>query len=403
MKKNPLFITLIFFLLLSSSGCWNRRELDALAIVEAVGIDLEQNKNDVVLTVQILKPAEVKPPAGAMSMGSPKGVWIARSSGKTIFEAVRNFTFITDRRLFWAFNRVIIIGEDAAKAGLAPFIDWFERDGETRREVKIVIARGKAAEVIRAEHEQEKIPAVAIENMLDRGVVGTSMVPKVTLNDFLIGLSSKSSQPYAPAIAVFSETKQEGDDEKKEGAQVKKVLRPITGGTAVFKKDKLIGWLDNKETRGLLWVLGKVRSGIIVVPAPGKQGETISLEIIRATSKVVPEIINGKLRINVMIKEEGNLGEQMIADDLSKPEDFKFLEEIQARAIETEVKAVIKKAQAWGVDIFKFGEAFHREYPKEWIELEKRWEQEFPKVEIKVNVTAKLRHIGLNTKRTLSP
>lgn len=92
------------------------------------------------------------------------------------------------------------------------------------------------------------------------------MVPKVTLNDFLVRLTSKSSHPFATAIEVFSEEKQEEQGGDKEG---KMVLRLRAGGTAVFKKDKLVGWLDNAETRGLLWVLGKVQSGILVVPAPG--------------------------------------------------------------------------------------------------------------------------------------
>ncbi|MBC7342497.1 MAG: hypothetical protein H5U02_08620 [Clostridia bacterium] len=70
-------------------------------MVMAAGIDQDQAADRVTLTVQILKPDEVKPPAGRMggTEGS-KGVWVAESSAKTIFDAVRNFAFVTARKLF---------------------------------------------------------------------------------------------------------------------------------------------------------------------------------------------------------------------------------------------------------------------------------------------------------------
>lgn len=60
-----------------------RRELNTLAMVMAAGIDHDQAADRVTLTVQILKPDEVKPPAGRMggTEGS-KGVWVAESSAK---------------------------------------------------------------------------------------------------------------------------------------------------------------------------------------------------------------------------------------------------------------------------------------------------------------------------------
>lgn len=402
MKKHLLFIVVALSLALLASGCWNRRELNTLAIVEAAGFDLDPVTRQVTMTVQILKPAEVKAPA-AGGMGSPKGVWVTRSSGRTVFEAVRNFTFVADRKLYFPFCRVLVIGEEMAENGLAPFIDWFERDHEPRLETLVVIARGPAARVLQAEHEQEKIPAAAIDNLLHAGRA-TSMVPVVTLKDLLARLESKSSQPYLPIIEVFPEKKQdEGEGGKdKGGGPGREVLRLKTGGAAVFKKDKLVGWLDNTETRGLLWVLGKVKSGILVVPAPGSSGNDISLEIIRASREIKPEIKGGKPSITVEIKEEGNLGEQMVAGDLARPEQFQLLEAAQAQAIEGEIRAALQKAQAWGVDIFQFGEAVHRRYRREWKTLEKNWDRVFPNLEVNVKVKAGLRRTYINTRRVMS-
>lgn len=403
MGKKFYLALILLVLILIPGGCWNRRELSTVSIVMALGIDKDKAKDKITLTAQILKPAEVKAPA-AGGMGSPKGVWVVSSTGKTVFDALRNFTFEVDRKLYLPFNRVVVIGEETARAGVAPLVDMLERGHEFRRSQWVLIARGRAGEVLMAEHEQEKIPARAIESLI-KVSAATSMVPMVNLNDFLSMLASKSSDPFATAVRVFEEKKKDGGEGREvDPDKEKKVKRVKTGGTAVFKKDKLAGWLNNTETRGLLWVLGKVKSGIIVVPAPGdSRGQEVSLEIVRAGSRLRPEIKDGKISMTVEIKEEGNLGEQMAAGNLAEPEKFKLLERAQAKVIEGEIRAALEKAQGeLGADIFRFGEAVHRAYPKEWKALEKHWAEEFTLVEVTIEVETKLRRLGLNTKRVAS-
>lgn len=134
------------------------------------------------------------------------------------------------------------------------------------------------------------------------------------------------------------------------------------------------------------------------MPSPRDETKKVSLEITRASSKIKPEIVDNNLIITVEVKEEGNLGEQLSEVDLTKPDTFKELEKRQAAAIEKEIKAALVKAQkGWGADIFKFGEAVHREFPAEWKELEKSWHEEFKKIEVKVVVEAKLRRVGMST------
>jgi len=380
MKKRILICTTCILLLSMLTGCWNRRELDTLSVVQAVGIDKTED-DEISLTLQLLKPDAVKTEA----IGG-KAVWIVTTKGKTIFDAIRNAPMQVDRKTFWAFNKIIIIGEQTAKAGIAPLLDMYIRDPEVRELMYMFVARGKAAEIIEAEHEQEKIPAKAIEN-LAKATFATSKVPKINLLDLMKSLVSKTSDPIIPGIKTI---------EREEDEEVKKLLK--LDETAIFKKDKLKGWFDHTETRGLLWILGKVKSGIIVVESPNDETKKVALEIIRASSKLKPDITDGKLKITVEVKEEGNLGEQMSQVDLTKPDTFKELEEKQTAEIEEEIKAALSKAQAWGVDIFKFGEAFHRKFPKEWPELEENWDEEFKKIEVDVAVDAKLRRVGISTK-----
>lgn len=386
-KRILAWIILISLLPAVLTGCWDRKELDTMAIIQAVGIDRTED-GQISLTLQLLLPGKIKGPAEKGGDDGGKGVWILTSTGQTVFEALRDATIESDRKLYFAHNKLFVIGEEAARTGVKPLVDFLDRDHDVRRLSYFFIARGKAQDIIEGEHEQEKIPAKAIEG-LAKASGATSKLPIMSLHDFLKTLASKTSDPVAPGIEIV--------ERKKEG-KAKKFVR--LDGTAIFNRDKLTGWFDGRETRGLLWVLGKVKSGIMVVKSPLEETKNVSLEIIRASSEIKPEIINGKLVINVEVKEEGNIGEQMSELDLTEPLDvFKELEKRQAAAIEEEINAALAKAQKeWGVDIFKFGDAVHREFPKEWKELKKRWDDEFPLVEVKVKVEAQLRRVGMSTK-----
>ncbi|WP_213974381.1 Ger(x)C family spore germination protein [Tepidanaerobacter acetatoxydans] len=380
--KKCFIICLAVILLVVLTGCWDRSELDAISIVTAVGVDKSKTEEKILTTFQIMKPSALKT-SGSSSSGEQEGVWTLSSTGYTVFDAVRNATMQTERKLFFSENKVIVIGEEVAKSGIAPFLDFFLRDPEPRRLSWLLIAKGEASDIIKAKHEQENIPSKAIRGMI-KASRATSTAVQINLNDFAKCLSTPGMDPVACRIELIGDGKQSD----------KKIC--VTGA-AVFKKDKLVGWLDRPETRGLNWVLGKVSSGIIVVKSPKEEDENIALEIVRAGSKITPEIRDGKITITVEIHEEGNPGEQMSSVQLSAVEDWKELEKRKAQVIKNEINAVLDKAQKeWGTDIFGFGEAIHRKYPKEWKELKGKWRDEFPKVDIQVKVDAKLRTAGVS-------
>lgn len=383
MKKRILIYILCLLLPLLLSGCWNRREIDAISVVEAMGIDKLEN-GQISLTYQILRPSGVKGSSSSGEKGGGgKSVWVVTTTGETVFDAIRNASTQVDRRSYFAHNKVIVIGEESAKSGIAPLLDLATRDPELRELVYVFITKGKARDIIEAEHPQEKIPSKGIEN-LAKATRASSKVPQVVLVDILKNLVSKTNDPFIPGIELT---------ERREDETVGKIVE--LHETAIFKDDKLVGWFSPEETRGLLWILGEVKSGIIVVSSPGDESRNVALEIIRASSKVTPEMNEGKLTVTVEVKEEGNLAEQMSQVDLNKPDAFKQLEEKQAAVIEEEIRAAINKAQKWGVDIFKFGEKYHRKFPSKWPELEENWDEEFPNIEVNIVVDAKLRNMGI--------
>ena len=245
----------------------------------------------------------------------------------------------------------------------------------------MLITEGTTEEIIHVESHLEPITGFYLDKLIEE-IESNSLVGSLMVQGFLERLMSPTSSPYCPIIKI----------EKDEKGSTLMLI-----GTAIFKKDKMVGKFDYKEGRGLLWVLGKVISGIITVPC-GEEDQ-IALEIIRSQSKVIPSIIDNSLKITIEIKEEGNLGEQQCPIDLTTPEAWSNLEKKKAESIRQEILAAIKKAQELNTDVFGFGEAFYRKYPSLWKEqLEKNWDEFFPQLEVEVLVEAKLRRSGMTSK-----
>ncbi|KJR44526.1 Spore germination protein GerKC [Desulfosporosinus sp. I2] len=380
-KSGVVFLLLILSVILLTTGCWNRKELDRLAIVAAVGIDKGEDQK-ITLTVQVIKPEALKRPSSEGGSGKEKGVWIIKSSGNTIFDAVRNFVEKSGRKLFLPHTMVIVIGEKMAKDGVIPVIDWFLRDHEMRLQTWVLVAQGEASEVIKGDSGLEKIPASHLERMIeDYGALSKSV--SSNLMEVTNMITCQSSHPV---IGRISKNKSGQDDEEE----------LILKGAGVFRKDRLIGWLNPFETRGYLWIKGKVKSGVITIPCPEHPDQLISLEIIKSKTKVKPRLEMGMLKYTIEVDVNSNLGEQMCTEDLANPEMIAVLEDEQRQAVEKEIVALIRKAQEeYKLDILGLGEATMREFPKEWNKVKEQWAEEFPQAEVEVKVNSRLSLTGM--------
>lgn len=376
-KHSKLLLIILIPLLIVLNGCWDHRELNTLAIVSCLGIDKAEEPSKIQITAQIIKPGEMKAGEGG---GGKKPYWNITTTGETVSDTIREFTHESNRKLYLPHNEALIFSQDIAKEGVKKYVDFFVREPESRELAKVLVSKGKANEILDLETELEKIPGRNISQLVDESVA-TSEASAVNMQEFSTRLMSKTTAPVASMIEVSDQGKG-------------KIAR--LSGTAVFKTDKLIGYLNKAETRGLLWVIDKVKSGIIVVKSPSGEGK-VSLEIIRASSKITTEIKDNNVPyITVHIDEEGNLSDQMSPeDDLPKLPVWSSLEKSQADVIHQEVMAALEKAQELNADIFGFGDAVHRKYPELWGDMEKQWDQYFPDLEVEVIVNAKLSRTGM--------
>lgn len=386
------FVFWLFLLpLIFICGCWDAKDLQNLAIVSAVGIDVDEKlPGKVVVTVQIIKPGEVRSASGGGGGGessegssaSQKPAYVmVSSSGNTISEVFQNFVHQVDRELYLSQNQIIVFGKEAARRGVYPYVDYFIRIRESRETTWILVAEGKASEILETNLGLEKIPAIAINRLVVNRELA-SQASGTTLHDFVSSMLSETSAAYTSLIQVT-------------GTEDKKIR---LAGTAVFKEDKFIGAFDKTETRGFLWVINKVKSGVITVKSA--RGE-FNLDVLQANTKMVPEIRQGKVKIKLVINVQYGVRGTEKSEDFTKPDLTESLQILVGQAVRREVMAAVGKAFQFDADVFGFGEAVHRKFPKEWEKMKPEWEQQFLMTDVRVKTNNRQRTIGLNVKALL--
>ncbi len=387
-------ILTMVLVVVSVAGCWSRKEIEDIGFVLSVGVDHAAKEGEIMVTVHIAKPFAIS--MGVSGAVDEKPFWQVSSTGHTVFEAVRNLRQQSPRRPLLSHSRFIVFGEELARGGIGDVIDFFAREGEVRETSVVVVAKDvKASEVVWNEFELERIPSEGALGIMKIAVRELSTTVMITFNEFLQMLEAEGSEP----VASRAELVRRPPSEDPRG-ELKRETISVSGretGAAVFKGDKLVGWLDKTQTRGLQWVKGKVRSGIIVIEQPEEENKLASIEILRAHSTVTPKISNGRPSILIKVGALGSLGEvQEFFDPMESQKMWTSMEQRMSEVIRQEIEAALDIAKHnFNSDIFGFGCAICRKYPKEWADLKDKWDEEFPKLDVDIEVKASLRRSGL--------
>ncbi|MEH7094087.1 Ger(x)C family spore germination protein [Neobacillus vireti] len=380
-----LIITVLLIPLLS--GCWNRRELNELALV--VGLSIDKSGDQYLISAQVVDPGEVSNSANGGGGRAP--VTTYDEKGNHIFEAVRRITTISPRKLYWSHLQMLVISEAVAKDGLNNILDFFTRDNEFRKDFYIVVSKDiKAKEILRNLTSIEKIPAHKMRSSLETSEKAWAPTIAIQLDELISSLTSEGIHPVLTGISI------QGKASKGESVNNVQRIEPYARlkykNIAVFKKDKLIGWFNEKESKGYNYIKDNVHSTVGHVPCT-KKGQLI-VEVIRSKSKVKGRVVNGKPKIDIQVSAEANIGEVACHIDLTKPETIKKLEENVEKVNIDILKTSVNRAKKFGVDIFGFGEVIHRADPQAWKKLKKNWDKEFVNLPVSFHSEYKIKQTG---------
>ncbi|BAF60019.1 MAG: Ger(x)C family spore germination protein [Pelotomaculum sp.] len=393
-------IAVLFLLILPTvflGGCWDRKELNEVAVVLGTGIDWMADGR-VRLAVQIARPTAFAGggEAGGGGRDGTAASWVVSAEGKTVEDARVHLAAKIPREIYWGHGVILVLGEEMARKGTNMVTNFFLRDRQSRETMWVMVTKGEAKDFLETFSAMAKTSAQAAGflNVMKTGY-------SVRLSEFSEMMASKGVQPVATWVGEVEAGVIPGlGQEMRPSAQRQVGLL----GSAVFKDDRLVGWLDSYETRGLLWLKGEAMRGVITVPSPGEPDKEVSIRIRRGRTRIVPEYDGEYLWFDVEVEMEGDVLEQQSSEDLAKPEKIEALEGEVAEAVKERATAVLEKVRReYQVDVFGFGNAFHRKYKKDWRELKDRWDEEFKRAEVNITVKSRIRDTGLLTKRASMP
>ncbi|TDG00357.1 Ger(x)C family spore germination protein [Paenibacillus piri] len=380
-----LLLLLISVLL---SGCWSRHELNDISIVVGMGIDYIGDKYKV--TVQTVNPGQVAVKRGTSFNASP--VVTFEEMGATIPEALSRMTVRAPRHLYYAHLRMVILGESTARAGIGKSLDFLSRNMEMRTDFYFVVARKtSASEILKMNSAMDPIPANNMYTKLETSDKYWSATGSMNLNTLLQDMGMAGKDPTMTGIEIA------GDPRKGDKTSNSQYIDPPVilkyAGMAAFKFDRMVGWLDENDTKALNYIQNSVHQTTGVIPCSGGKGK-ISMQVIRSNAVITPTLRNGKPEFDVHIRLEQDISDVECMMDLSKASVVNELKRWSDLKVHGLLEKSLQKIQKeYGTDIYGFGNRLHNKYPQVWHEI-KNWNEVFPTVPIRIHVNTILRRMG---------
>jgi len=266
--KKLIYVTIIICILVSLSGCGSMRKqyrrLEQMLVVQAMGLDNEEN--GVRLTL-------------ASAADSNKKAICLSGSGKTIsaaLERIRNYSFEED--IFCAHVSHVLIGEDAAAAGIDDILSYICHSPELRIDLPLyIIKEGRAEETISGIGVSDK----GVTELMDS--IRSAMEHRGDGNVFTAAEVLGSMERSGSALVCAIEYTTASEKSPEEGEELKTAA---VYGYGVLKNHKLVKFIDSRDAVAVGFLLGK--PGICEIEVQDNDGHTITLEIDSGSARIFP-------------------------------------------------------------------------------------------------------------------
>ncbi|MBP1933788.1 Ger(x)C family spore germination protein [Ammoniphilus resinae] len=394
--KYSLLILVVFL-----GGCWDRVEIEERGFVVGAAVDFPKEgdegnemeedaankphgKHRYLLTLQLVVP-------GSMSQGAKTGggagsggdaYYNISSVGDTMFQTDRQLANRVSRSPFFPHMKILIISEEVARSGHLPDImDFFLRDSEMRRGVKVMISKGEAREVLGVKPVNEKLPAMYIDSVTENERSSSATLPDpLRIGDLNEKLLTRESF-IIPRI-------------KSAGKEVK------IGGVAVFEgeENKMVEWLGGEEVMGLAILKGTLKGGAININVGDN---LVSYETKGDIKRKIKADISDKenMKFIFTIESEGIITESMeTIDYLNDPAKWVLVQNRVADEMKRMAEKTIRKLQKeMKLDVIGLSTYLAQNYPELWKSVGKDWdhgENYFSKATLHVKARVIVRNPG---------
>ncbi|MCO1601395.1 Ger(x)C family spore germination protein [Desulfosporosinus nitroreducens] len=390
-EQKFILILTVFACLLFLTGCWGKKEVEDLAPLLGIGFDVGEKPGTFLITQQFARP---KKDSSTGSEIEDRTFSIEASSSREAFEKLSKVTYRTP---FMGSLKVIIFSEDVAKAGgFNNMLDFAQRYAEFRRSMYLVLAKGKAQDILNLKLRSGLIPAMAIKSNIEGGDE-ISIFPTVRLGHYLTILGTKSTAPILPVVESVKsgEDMEYKADAKNEAGEIR------IQSAGVMRGDNLADFLTDEETKGYMWLENDVIHRLINTVDLEENSVKFGGQVLESRTKYKVKTNNEKKELQYQIKTSIAIDEILgLKKQLSGPEWVELVKEAEkdfAKVIEKECESSIKKQRELGLDFLGIGRHIEQKNSAYWKTIKDQWEEEIADFSVSIEVKVTIHHSGMSS------
>lgn len=367
-----IIILLLLTNIIILSGCVEQNILERTSITTLVGYDLDENNeiNTTAVIRQINPDLESK-------------VEIQSSTAETSRGARVKTELKTSKKIGSGQLRVVLFGDELAKAGLNNAIHSLKMNPEISNGIHLAVVEGDTKSLI--ENNYKNITDIGqhifqlIEHNTDQQHILSSTLHEINRDNL-----SKITSFSLPLL-------------KKEGDYVE-----ITG-TAFFKYGKMVGSLPIEDTLYFKMIRQNFQDGFLELALPTEtfdndsqnSSDEIHIAIDSINSKRETKVIDKTIpEFDITFNFECRLIETPSNININSLELEGKMEEAINKKIESEINRIIEYSKELNSDIFRFGEIYKAQVRNTNIDSQK-WDEMYPQMKVNIKVNSQILRDGV--------
>ena len=362
-------LILLLAALLLLGGCRGRRpfgnyrEIDQLALAQTLGADLEGG----LFTVTV-------------SADAGEGRTLLKARAVTLSRAMKEMQDYTKKKyIFYGHTRHLLLGPSALEGAFQRCLEFVERDGELRMDVRLYALRDASAEdaVALSGGDEESVGETL--NSLEKDVALLSESHVFTCGETAEALAERGCALVSALRLAEPENILEGENRR----------TLLSAGYAVVTEEGLVCWLDPDLARGANLLMGLGESDLI--EAPDGQGGWFAAALIGSRAVFEPEFAEGELRsLHIRLELRCALSELSKPLDLGEEGVVRAMEEGIARVEAWRVNEVLRISRELGADFCGLEKRVRRAAPLRFDRMEIPWRTLFPTLPIEAEISVRL-------------
>lgn len=362
-KRTVLLLILLLIFLPGCSFDMNRREIDEIDMVLVLGIDYKNGQYQLTALYSSGSGSGAEGSEGGEEGDS--GEQIAGGSGKSAYLALQDLKERNKKALTLAQTGTFLIGEEAAKMGLWPCIDFLQRDETIKMESLIFVTKGMSAEDF-IKLGQENIKTVHE----DLEAIKQKQLDVLTRNDnTMVNILNDCRQRLSCVMIPYMTA----DDS---GYKIE--------GYAVFNNYILKDYLDSETSDGVNFFRNLVRSYDIFLE------NEAGLLITHTMTKIEADLEEKDVSVRVKVDFESMIREVLTEEDIFSPHRLQRLTEEQNKYIKMILDKPVRYSIEKGLDILNLARVVENQNVTGWKDIKDSWSELLPDIHYSFEIKSKV-------------